>query len=378
MGHSCVTIYVIRIFTIESSRMKLLTVFIFQFSIGFLSFSQGLPIEKAIDSLYESIDPQILVLGENHTKNNTPHYTKSLRHLYHSQGVRTVAWEFPKSFELQMNNFLLHGDELVFKSLDKISMMNKKDHYRLMDSIREMNLTFAKDDMIHVVCFDIETDVSDGIFKGIKRFLQPFRTEDLSALDLIMKEYSYYAAEVESACASMARVILSDQVKYKAIFGKHYMDLLYIIEGTTAETVYTDNDDWESLNREKFMTKMMVRWQKNNPETKLLLICGAAHGSFDMEYDWEGGHQSMIYNLMYEHNISVYSVRTLYYDVRLGIIERFFPDEISGLEIDLKLAFQKNDPSNYLFFFEGDIEDSNEFNERYNGVLVKNCHGKKR
>jgi len=257
-------------------------------------------------------------------------------------------------------------------------MMNKKDHFHLMDSIREMNLTFAKEDMIHVVCFDIETDVSGDIFKGIKRFLMSFQDDDLSALDSVMKSYSYFEDDVESGCVALVRILLSDQAKYRKIFGDHYTDLLHIIESSTAETAYTDNDDWESLNREKFMTKMMVRWQENNPETKLLLLCGADHGSYDMEYDWDGDHSSMIYNLVNDHNISIYSVRTLYYDVRPGLIRRFLYDEINGLKIDLEFAFKNNVPSNYLFFFHGDIADSDEFSERYNGVLVKNCHGKKR
>ncbi|MFT5779098.1 MAG: hypothetical protein ACI837_002055 [Crocinitomicaceae bacterium] len=358
--------------------MKAIAAFILLVSLSTSGWSQGLSIENAMDSLYATVSPQLLVLGEDHTKDNTRHYVRVIRHLYTTQNVRTVAWEFGKSFQKLMNDYLLYGNPSIFKEFKKGRMYNEKDHVQLLVEIRKLNETLAKDDPIKIVCFDIEHDTRAKVFIPLRRFLSSFEDLNVPELDSIIRTRPYLEFESQEACVNILMNILTNRREYTQIFGEHYQDLIDLVEGSHFEALYPNDPDTVTHKRELFMGRMISGWFKDHESENLVMICGADHGSLLEGDSWLSTPSSVICNLKNELNISIYSFRTMYYNTRKGLLSSLFDDEIDYVKLDLEEEFLMGGYEDYLLFLTEEIDSSEVISDRYDGIFMKNCHGKRK
>lgn len=322
---------------------------------------------------------RLVILGEDHDKNNTEHKLKIVQLLQEEFDFSYVGIELPRSMEPKINAFISGKTDKLDKQLAKSNPHNETDFVLLFNGLRAINQALPVGKKIKVICFDIESADGKHMFDGLNYFLTDYAQEDVHTLDSLLRKRSKEKAEIARVIGQLKAELETNKKHYEDVFGEQQQQLDDIIEDIEVLNFYGLSIFNDSLlaKREALLVKVLDRELTQNDQLKMVVFCGQDHASL-LETDEPGSPIPMSYQLKYQKGWQLLTFYTLYYNHRLTLVDRVFGDYISLLDQKCLQVFTEHPDMKYTVLSKEQLKSSNELYIRCDGVLIKNCFGRKR
>lgn len=283
--------------------LELVLISLFSFLINNNTFSQfnyqfddnDELIENIKDSLSVGLEDfneyQLLFLGEHHNTIDVSIDKIFIDKLLSSGRDFDLIYEIPHSQAYLINNYLMFGDELIFKTFED-SIYYMPIAFEL-NSIKKLKYIYDSSKVKFKV-IGLEFNILGGIYKyspqlalrdiflksDILNKSDQLSPELVTLVDILKIEdesFQFYRGEGKSLRKMCSTIIRSDPSSYKEIFGSYFFDFIQIVEDISIGSKCKTRR--KKLRRDDFLFQRFSKLLKKTPNKFYLSRYGSFHVS---------------------------------------------------------------------------------------------------
>lgn len=324
---------------------------------------------KELD-IHDSV--QVILLGENHTLDNASLKISFLKHVYAKESNIIVGFEFPRIYQIYLNDYINYGDDYALKKIKKFKIINSKDQVKWISEIRKLKENGFIKNKLEIVCFDITSDSKISAFETLRNALNYLNDPRLKKLETILAKYSSQQISLNETTEQLQDELTSNELDYKTILGENYIVLLETIE---AIHVCNSNGEVSPLNqalmqkREEFIAKTIFQTltlsKQKNP--CLIAYTGAFHTSL-LEFDTLTQSPSFNFMLKNKYSLKTFSLVTIDLKKKFSMV---FGDYRNYLNKNVLYYLAKQENCEHFYIKKSDLTTSPILFHRTDGIVVK-------
>lgn len=204
-----------------------------------------------------------------------------LKYLHEQFNVNDIVLEYPQSYEQKYNDYLLNGDQKIWKHLPFMS--NDSINERLfLSALRSYNLTLDSSDRVRVHCIDIEINslyTYEALWDIVKTHRAQFSAELIQNLKSWKNESSIGTRKAKSRGLYLYQDLHLNDTLYRIVLRDKYDRYSSLIEGLfLAQVIGFDEMDSVKTNiREQFLYERLKIILSQDPSRSFFGQFGLAH-----------------------------------------------------------------------------------------------------
>lgn len=244
----------------------------------------------------------IVLLGENHQKNNTENKTKLIKEYLKDRDSLTLFLEIPISYTKVVNEFVNSKEGCsIRKELRNISFQNKRDFKKLLHELKEICENSNKN--IEIICFDLELTFKTFPYEGLEMIFKYYP-------EIKKTELHGYVVKNNLEDLPLIMEMLKTDTKYKDVLKQDYnlvlSTLISIDVSLNSGKRNISNVDLLEK-REQFLAHIIKNFGRN--PFKLVFV-GQDHLSKIIDDEWY--EYPTLRVLLEDNNTTLISIYTIY------------------------------------------------------------------
>jgi hypothetical protein len=327
------------------------------------------------ENISASIDSSksIIIIGENHYRNNFDYQTKILAKLITENKIKKVGLEVGFGYSLFLSNYLLTGDQTIFELLKWEKYGSSKVYHetiRFIKWVKMFNSSLDSSKRITIFGFDVPAyDITRTRLLFEKMTLTNKMISETNIITILNSnpntKINSYEAEVISQ--KLIADFTFNYLKYKQLLTHDFELVERIIEGMkiTFDAGYLDNFEMDKK-RELYIANNLINEVQN--EERVVVFTGNAHLTLlkgdTMDYLYP--FNSFSYSLSEIYPNKVYTLCTQWLTRRKLI--SFLRDN-NLLNCNPRDLFRIGH-SHYRFFDSLELKNHPEASKRYHGLIL--------
>jgi hypothetical protein len=321
-------------------------------------------------NIHDSV--QVILLGENHSLDNAALKLSLLKYLYAKDSTLIVGFEFPRIYQIYLNDYINHGDDFALKKIKKFKLINSKDQVKWITGIRKLKENGFIKNKLEILCFDITSDAKSISFKTLIDALEYLNDPRLNALSEILMKFSRQHISFEETIKLLQNELKLKETKYHGLLKENYK---VFVESIEAIYICNSNGEVSPLNqvlmqkREEYIAKNISQTLSNYSHTNARLVAytGAFHTSL-LEFDTLTQSPSFNFILKNEYKLKTFSLISIDLKKKFSML---FGDYRNFLNQNVIYHLAKQDICDHFYIKKSDLLSSPILYHRTDGVLVK-------